>query len=72
MAFVENLTDQKLQSEFSYTSTEGKPYTRILWQAMAHVVNHGTQYKTEAAAILTSFNSSPGDIDMIWYAIEHH
>ncbi len=71
MTFVEKLAEEKLQTTFSYVSTEGKPNTRILWQAMAHVVNHGTQHKTEAAAILTGFGHSPGDIDMIWFAAEY-
>ena len=71
MAFVENLTDERLDSTFGYTSTEGTPHTRVLWQAMAHLVNHGTQHKTEAAAILTGFDHSPGDIDLIWYLIEN-
>ena len=71
MAFVNNLTEHQLNITFKYTSTEGKPYTRILWQAMAHLVNHGTQHKTEAAAILTGFGHSPGDIDLIWYLIQN-
>lgn len=71
MAFVDNLADERLTSTFNYTSTEGKPYTRVLWQAMAHLVNHGTQHKTEAAAILTGFGHSPGDIDLIWYLIQN-
>lgn len=69
MAFVENLTDERLHEIFDYTSTEGKAHTRILWQAMAHLVNHGTQHKTEAAAILTGFGYSPGDIDLIVFLI---
>lgn len=71
MTFVDNLTEERLNSTFNYTSTEGKPYTRVLWQAMAHLVNHGTQHKTEAAAILTGFDHSPGDIDLIWYLIQN-
>jgi len=70
MSFVDGLTDERLNGKFGYTSTEGKPYERILWQAMAHLVNHGTQHKTEAAAILTDLGHSPGDIDMIYYLIE--
>ena len=72
MAYVAGLTDERLHSKFRYTSTEGTPHERILWQAMAHLVNHGTQHKTEAAAILTGFGHSPGDIDLILYLIENH
>jgi len=71
MAFVENVTDERLNTKFSYKSTEGTPHERVLWQAMAHLVNHGTQHKTEAAALLTGFGHSPGDIDMILYLIEN-
>jgi uncharacterized damage-inducible protein DinB len=70
MKFVENLTDDRLYTKFKYTSTEGFPYERVLWEAMAHLVNHGTQHKTEAAAILTGFDQSPGDIDLIVYINE--
>ena len=38
-----------------------------LWQALAHVVNHGTQHRAEAAALLTTVGCSPGDLDMIDY-----
>jgi uncharacterized damage-inducible protein DinB len=72
MVFVENVTDERLKDKFSYKSTDGKPHERTLWQAMAHLVNHGTQHKTEAAAILTGFGHSPGDIDMIYFLIENY
>jgi uncharacterized damage-inducible protein DinB len=70
MTFVDRLTNEKLNSPFSYASTKGEPFTRILWQAMAHVVNHGTQHRSETAAQLTDFGYSPGDIDMIYFLIE--
>jgi uncharacterized damage-inducible protein DinB len=40
------------------------------WQMLAHVVNHGTQHRAEAAALLTDVGRSPGDTDMIFYAEE--
>lgn len=67
MEFVERLTDEELDRPFGYNNTAGNPFTRILWQAMAHLVNHGTQHRTEAAAILTDLGHSPGDIDMIFF-----
>ena len=39
-----------------------------LWQALAHVVNHGTQHRSEAAVLLTGAGHSPGDLDMVDYA----
>jgi uncharacterized damage-inducible protein DinB len=38
-----------------------------VWQMLAHVINHGTQHRSEAAALLTDIGRSPGDIDMIFY-----
>ena len=67
MAFAEAVTDERLNDSFTYTNTSGKPFTKILWQAMFHLVNHGTQHRTEAAAILTDFGHSPGDIDLIYF-----
>jgi len=70
MEFAEYVTDEKLNNTFSYKNTSGKPLTKILWHAMAHLVNHGTQHRTEAAAILTDFGHSPGDIDLIYFLDE--
>jgi len=70
LAFVDGMTDERLNNKFIYKSTDGKQHERILWQAMAHLINHSTQHKTEAAALLTDFGHSPGDIDMIYYLIE--
>lgn len=68
--FVANVTDGQLYTRFKYVSTEGFPHERALWEAMVHLVNHGTQHKTEAAAILTGMGYSPGDIDLIVYLNE--
>ena len=45
---------------------EGVP----IWQMLVHVVNHGTQHRAEAAALLTAEGRSPGELDLINYAEE--
>jgi uncharacterized damage-inducible protein DinB len=67
MDFLTSVTDDSLNQTFSYTNTKGKPFTKVLWHAMLHVVNHGTQHRSEAAAILTDFGHSPGDLDLIFF-----
>jgi uncharacterized damage-inducible protein DinB len=43
---------------------EGVP----VWHMLLHVMNHGTQHRSEAAALLTAEGRSPGEIDIIFYA----
>ena len=45
---------------------EGVP----VWQMLVHVINHGTQHRAEAAALLTDEGRSPGELDLIFYAEE--
>lgn len=67
MAFVDNVTDERLNSRFVYKNFKGTSFEKVLWQVMAHVINHGTQHKTEAAALITDFGCSPGDIDLVYF-----
>jgi uncharacterized damage-inducible protein DinB len=70
MAFAENVTDERLNEVVQYKNTSGVPKGQVLWKMMAHVVNHGTQHRAEAAALLTDFGYSPGDVDMIYFLDE--
>ena len=70
MEFVDGLTEERLMAEFDYISTEGSPHRRVVWEAMAHLINHGTQHRSEVAAMLTAMGHSPGDIDLIVFLNE--
>ena len=70
MEFVSSVAEERINSPFDYKNTAGKPFTQVMWQVMAHVVNHGTQHRSEAAAILTDLGHSPGDLDLMSFLIE--
>jgi uncharacterized damage-inducible protein DinB len=68
--FINSLNDETLHATFRYRTTNGESRENVLWQAMMHVVNHGTQHRSEAAAILTELGRSPGDIDLMLFLNE--
>lgn len=66
--FVDGLSDEQVRSRtVDYRSTEGEPFSRLLWQTMAHLINHGTNHRSEVAAAATQLGHSPGDLDLIRY-----
>jgi uncharacterized damage-inducible protein DinB len=62
-AYLANLTNEDMESHLRYTTDTGIKRDRILWHCLLHVVNHGTQHRSEAAALLTAYGHSPGDLD---------
>jgi len=57
---------QTLTDDFVANVHEGVP----VWQLLVHVVNHGTQHRAEAAALLTAEGRPPGELDLFDYAEE--
>ncbi len=70
-AYLASLTDEDLQAVVRYANKQGIKRERIRWNGLFHVVNHGTQHRSEAAAMLTDYGQSPGDIDFTVYLIEN-
>ena len=66
-AFIDGLSDEALGQPVFYRNSRGTPFENALWQLLAHVVNHGTQCRSEAAVALTAFGQSPGDLDMLLF-----
>jgi len=61
--YLATLQDDDLTRIVRYTTDEGVRRERVLWHCLIHVVNHGAQHRSEAAAILTGYGQSPGEID---------
>lgn len=63
--FLKKLTDPMLEQVRIRRTGSGAEFRSLLWQMMLHVVNHGTQHRSEVAAMLTAFGHSPGDLDLM-------
>jgi uncharacterized damage-inducible protein DinB len=69
-AYLAGMHDDDLIRLLRYTTDSGEKRERVLWHCLLHVVNHGTQHRSEAAALLTEYGSSPGDLDFTLFLNE--
>ncbi len=66
-SFLGSLSDDDLGRTVEYKNTKGTSFANPMWQLLLHLVNHGTQFRGEAAVLLTRLGASPGDLDFIYY-----
>ena len=70
LTFVAAQTQSSLQGVLTYTTTAGQARSLILWQAMAHVANHGTHHRAELAAMFASMDVLHPENDLNRYFLE--
>jgi len=70
--YLAQLSDADLAGYIYYTTPEGNKRERLLWHCLLHLANHGTQHRSEAAAILTDYACSPGELDFTAFLNDRH
>jgi uncharacterized damage-inducible protein DinB len=63
---IDGLSATDIEAPMSYTR-RGTTYSTPVWQILVQVANHGTQHRSELAAMLTILGRSPGELDFIRY-----
>ena len=66
--FLAAVTEASLREDFVLRRRNGEERRTPLWVVLTHVVNHGTQHRSEAAEALTMGGRSPGSLDFTTYA----
>ena len=68
-AYIATLTEETLNSTLRYV-IPGAVRELPVWLILLDVIIHATQHRSEAAALLTSYDQSPGDYDMLMFLNE--
>lgn len=69
--FFATLTAEGARATIRYQRQMGDEQSWDLGALVAHIVNHGTQFRAEAAVGLTQFGHGPGDLDLIEFLRLH-
>ena len=63
-AYLDTLTEETLNGTIRYV-IPGAIREHVVWHNLLEVIIHATQHRSEAAALLTGYGQSPGDLDFL-------
>lgn len=67
LSYLNSLDESELNRVVKYRRVGGQPSETVLWHILMHVILHGVEHRSQAAALLTQFGHSPGDIDFVHF-----
>ena len=67
LSLVAGLTAEDLARAYEFRTIKGVTYTNTLWQALQHVVNHGSYHRGQVATLLRQLGAKPNYTDLIYF-----
>ncbi len=68
---VDNISEQRLLEDWSFTLPNGFSASLPLWKMIFHVANHGTHTRAQIIAAIRRNGKNPGNIEMLNYFLTH-
>jgi uncharacterized damage-inducible protein DinB len=69
-AYAAGLSAEELSESFDYVNLLGQSITLARWQALTHLVNHGTLHRGQVMAMIRQLGHQPPATDILYYYLE--
>jgi uncharacterized damage-inducible protein DinB len=66
-AFLAESSEEEIAGMVHVQNRDGTTSGMFVWQMLLHALLHSMQHRSEAAALVTSYGCSPGDLDFIFF-----
>jgi uncharacterized damage-inducible protein DinB len=66
-AFLTALKPESLTTPLTYQNFKGETWTYPLWQALLHLVNHGTYHRGQVTMAMRQLSATPPPLDFLVY-----
>jgi uncharacterized damage-inducible protein DinB len=67
LSYVHSLNEEQLQTTFTFLNFKGEPVSNVLWQALQHLVNHGTYHRGQITSMIRQLGGTPANTDLIGF-----
>jgi len=65
ISYVQSLTEDRLRDVFAFKNLKGEPVSQVRWQALQHLVNHGTYHRGQLTTMIRQIGGTPPNADLI-------
>jgi uncharacterized damage-inducible protein DinB len=68
-SWMNRVTEEQLQKEFSYKNLKGEAFTSRVWQVVHHLFNHGTYHRGQLVTMMRELGATeiPATDFIHWY-----